>query len=62
MGNTNPNKKLKNFFKKKTNGSASQQNDPTDEDQKEECSELFESKFVKNIIEAFNTVLEIIEQ
>lgn len=33
-----------------------------DEEPKEECSELFESKFVKQIIEAFNTVLEVVEQ
>lgn len=33
-----------------------------DEEPKEDCSELFESKFVKQIIEAFNTVLEVIEQ
>lgn len=32
------------------------------EEPKEDCSEQFESKFVKQIIEAFNTVLEIIEQ
>lgn len=27
-----------------------------------ECSEQFESKYVKNIIENFNTVLELIEK
>ena len=27
-----------------------------------ECSEQFESKYVKNIIESFNTVLELIEK
>lgn len=38
------------------------ENEEDDEEPKEECSELFESKFVKQIIEAFQTVLEIIEQ
>ena len=36
--------------------------DDDEEESKEECSELFESKFVKQIIEAFNTVLEVVEQ
>lgn len=30
--------------------------------EKEERSDLFESKFVKQIIEAFNNVLEIVDQ
>jgi len=36
-------------------------NDDDEEEAKEDCSELFESKFVKQIIETFNTVLEIVE-
>ena len=34
----------------------------SNEEPKEEASEMFESKFVKQIIEAFNHVLEIIDQ
>lgn len=32
------------------------------DDEKEERSDLFESKFVKQIIEAFNNVLEVVDQ
>jgi hypothetical protein len=32
-----------------------------EEDETEECSEIFESKYVKQIIEAFNNVLEVME-
>lgn len=36
-------------------------NNDGDEEETEDCSELFESKFVKQIIESFNTVLELVE-
>ena len=58
---------IKNLFKKKlkvqkgVNEAASSDN-PSLQQQTVESSEQFESKYVKNIIESFNTVLEIIEK
>lgn len=46
------------MFKKKLLGG----NNDDEEEAKEECSELFESKFVKSIIEAFNIVIELVEE
>ena len=61
-----PNQSFKSYFKNKLNGQEYNEGAPEDQEEddepKEDCSELFESKFVKNIIEAFNTVLEIVEK
>ena len=43
--------------KKITGGGSADPNEDT-----EDCSELFESKFVKQLIESFNNVLEVMEQ
>lgn len=53
---------IKKLFKKKIKGTFNGQSDQKEEDDREECSELFESKYAKNIIEAFNTVLEVVEK
>lgn len=58
QGTPKSNKGFGSLLKRKLTNMA---NGEDEEESKEECSELFESKFVKQIIETFSTVLEVIE-